>query len=790
MFKKKILIVLLIALYTLTGTLNADEYANTSYYVAYDKDDVKQYVLVLPSVQKAYTHEAGHIAGTDLKAVDQQFESFPTYNDGNLCFSALKSAATGENGASVMAEKCYEVKFFYTQKEIITDGVAFILFYAPADKVYEGLAGDAESFEVVREGSVVHNENSITGDDYTNFAFNVKTGTVEGVVDEGSNTTLTSGLIVGKTFYIFDGDVATLSFTASTMTWTALFSNDGATPTYTIANNEIIFQGDEGEEHITFVREESSKLLFEVDGKSMVLYKTLTAFQTYLETLVPSNGIKTDPDNDSVNSNVSNDGFELTSLKTEIVNNTLVIEVKAKSSILNAIKTTPRANFDNILWVTISNDYEYGLLADGHYMTKDHWNENHEWQDGTNVAGYTSEILSDGMKVTLPLSALSQEIKDLGYINIKVETADDQHSAPNGDESEDEEHIFDTIESVVKIPTSTGETKSIVGSWYMGDASKTDDIVVLTFFANGSYVFLQDGIVPDGDCLVEDCHDGMERGSYSWDSKTGAFSINALNDTNGEWGFSHLTDTLTVSVAGDTLTMAEDSDTFSFKRVQYVQNSIVGSWYMGDASKTDDIVVLTFFSNGSYSFLQDGVTPDGDCSAQDCHDGIERGTYTWDSANGAFNVNVVTNTDGEWGFSDSPSLTVTVNNNVLTMKEGSDTYTANRVMTDINVASSEIGVWQHVVASTGEFEYLVLLDNGKFIYAENDPAYSEPDNGVEVGSYTYDASKNTISFSIVYDDNAPGDDSGIGNIGTVSEISVSVAGTTMTFFDTPFSKVL
>ncbi len=189
MFKHRILTILLIVIYALGGTLYAKEYDKTSYYVAYDTEDTKQFVLVLPSVQKAYTHEAGHIAATDLKPVDEQFISFPKYNNGNLCFSALKSDASGDNGASIMAEKCYEVKFFYTQKEVVSGGVAFMLFYAPADKVYEGLAGDSESFEVVREGTKVFNENSMTGDDYSNFVFNKDTGTVEGVVRDTGDAT-------------------------------------------------------------------------------------------------------------------------------------------------------------------------------------------------------------------------------------------------------------------------------------------------------------------------------------------------------------------------------------------------------------------------------------------------------------------------------------------------------------------------------------------------------------------------------------------------------------------------
>ncbi len=73
-----------------------------------------------------------------------------------------------------MAGNCYDVNFFYTQKEAApSGGMAFILTYTPLDRVYEGLAGDATSFKMVRDGDTVQNENSVTGDDYTLFSFDV-----------------------------------------------------------------------------------------------------------------------------------------------------------------------------------------------------------------------------------------------------------------------------------------------------------------------------------------------------------------------------------------------------------------------------------------------------------------------------------------------------------------------------------------------------------------------------------------------------------------------------------------
>jgi len=177
-----------------SNALYATSYDKTSYYVAYDSNDNSQFALVMPSVNKVYTHQAGDVQ--NLKQIDSQFVAFPIYDKGELCFSALKSGAGGENGASKMANNCYEVNFFYTQKEVTDKGTVFILYYTPSDKVYEGLAGDSKSFEVVKEGDVIYNDNSMTGEDYTHFRFNTIDAEVEvGVVDITLNGLLVDGYV-------------------------------------------------------------------------------------------------------------------------------------------------------------------------------------------------------------------------------------------------------------------------------------------------------------------------------------------------------------------------------------------------------------------------------------------------------------------------------------------------------------------------------------------------------------------------------------------------------------------
>jgi len=168
-------------------SLYAAEYHTTSFYVAYDKEDQSQFVLVMPSVGKIYTHKAGRIHPNNLTQISEQFISEPTYKDGTLCFSALKEGASGERGASVMAGKCYRVSWFYTQKSRVDNRMVFLLTYMSGEngvKVYEGFAGEAASFTLVKEGERVYNAASTSKADYGNFRFDVKTATVYGVEEE------------------------------------------------------------------------------------------------------------------------------------------------------------------------------------------------------------------------------------------------------------------------------------------------------------------------------------------------------------------------------------------------------------------------------------------------------------------------------------------------------------------------------------------------------------------------------------------------------------------------------
>lgn len=82
------------------------------------------------------------------------------------------------------------------------------------------------------------------------------------------------------------------------------------------------------------------------------------------------------------------------------------------------------------------------------------------------------------------------------------------------------------------------------------------------------------------------------------------------------------------------------------------------------------------------------------------------------------------------------------------------------------------GIW--AIQNGQEFSYLIFLPDNTFLYAENDLNSGVGENGVEVGSYSVNSSQGEITFNIEYDDNDPGNDSGIGDIGSPVTFSAAL----------------
>jgi hypothetical protein len=192
------------------------------------------------------------------------------------------------------------------------------------------------------------------------------------------------------------------------------------------------------------------------------------------------------------------------------------------------------------------------------------------------------------------------------------------------------------------------EEDSIVGAW---DVMRETTYVSAVFYSNGVYVNYDDGV---------------EYGTYTHDNTTGEFSISVIVDENGENGHADSGapyDDI-IFVSNDTVYISEDGEASNFERVLDDEALIVGAWDVTEDAPNGSLV---FYSDGAYIVYDDGV---------------EYGTYTHDNNTGDFSITVIVDENGENGLADSGTpydATITVENDIITIIEGAETTTFNRV---------------------------------------------------------------------------------------------------------------
>ena len=215
--------------------------------------------------------------------------------------------------------------------------------------------------------------------------------------------------------------------------------------------------------------------------------------------------------------------------------------------------------------------------------------------------------------------------------------------------------------------------QSIVGAWYFGD-TRSDDSGVVVFLDSGYYFH----IVNDD---VYDQLDGFERGTYSWNPATGAFTATTLYNGDGHLGLSELSGVsgMVAAVNGDTLRVEIFGEVVTLNRVTG-SSPIVGAWFSGNAAVPNDSGLVVFLQNGNYFEADEGVSSGGGRT------GIEHGTYSWNATTGAFTSSrspaPYVDTNGTWGLSDSAgqlTVRISADGRTLTATDGSGTLSIARV---------------------------------------------------------------------------------------------------------------
>ncbi len=254
----------------------------------------------------------------------------------------------------------------------------------------------------------------------------------------------------------------------------------------------------------------------------------------------------------------------------------------------------------------------------------------------------------------------------------------------------------------------------IVSAWKLN----TEDLVVV-FRYDGTF-YLVDG---------EPEHPGMERGTFEWDNETGAFSVDTIVDTNGDAGFSHPGAATTITVSGNTLSYTVPGEgTFTFSRVVNTASAIVGSWTI-----PGEKVSVTFLADNTYYFAQEANDiPFG-------YTGMEKGTYTWNSATKAFTASAPIDTCGDIGFDGTTSgTTFNITGNTLVMTSGDGTYTVTRITTNPTpLRLPDFGTvrFSHYAQSSSSAPVLVTLDAGNEIYPYLAEAFVDPDAGATAPTF-------------------------------------------------------
>ena len=142
---------------------------------------------------------------------------------------------------------------------------------------------------------------------------------------------------------------------------------------------------------------------------------------------------------------------------------------------------------------------------------------------------------------------------------------------------------------------------------------------------------------------------------------------------------------------GDVLTVVDNSESALLSRVVSNSSAIVGGWQFGDGTSSGSGVVV-ILGNGTFLMAEDSEVDD-----QFEFDGMERGTYTWDSGTGAFFATVEVDTNGEIGLSHPRgAITITIANGVLSYIENGENgeiAQLNDVNTEIVGASGAVNSW-------------------------------------------------------------------------------------------------
>lgn len=208
---------------------------------------------------------------------------------------------------------------------------------------------------------------------------------------------------------------------------------------------------------------------------------------------------------------------------------------------------------------------------------------------------------------------------------------------------------------------------------------------------------------------------------------------------------------------------------------------VVGTWSLTASTVAAPLVNyagIHFFPNGTFAYavfhpsLNNGTG-----------NGMEYGTYTFTSSQLTLTVTKDLNGSAQGITGIANPMTVSysnVGNTALITYPGGAIDTFTRLPSN---SAGYVGTWKSIDPTNNGVSMLVLTATNDVTYVENDSASP---NGLEHGTFTVSGlsptadSTGTVTFNLAYDDNGPGTDSGIGDVGVPASFPVTVSGNTLT----------
>lgn len=147
-------------------------------------------------------------------------------------------------------------------------------------------------------------------------------------------------------------------------------------------------------------------------------------------------------------------------------------------------------------------------------------------------------------------------------------------------------------------------------------------------------------------------------------------------------------------------------------------SDLVGAWYGNGGAD-----VFTFLGNGEYYLAENAGTTD-----------MEHGTYSWNSATGAFASSTISDTNPSTGLSGSTGINIQVTGNTFAATVPNEgTFNFARVADSGNAI---VGSW--LFGTPGNSQAFTFLSNGTYFLADDGNPALDPSGqkGVESGTYS------------------------------------------------------